>query len=77
MKNRRKNTLKPPLLPSEKIASGAMYEGVPIWDSLITEVLFDGIEEAMPKSISFKLPPTRRKLAGFKSKCTIPERIDL
>lgn len=49
------------------IDSGDMKLKVPIWLSTITLVLSDITDEAIPKSISFSLPATRRKFAGFKS----------
>ena len=48
--------------------SGDMKFNVPSWLSFVTWVLFWSILEAIPKSISFKVPFTIRKLAGFKSR---------
>ena len=40
---------------------------VPIWLSIMTLVLSDCTEEAIPKSMSLRRPATRRKLAGLRS----------
>ena len=44
---------------------------VPTWDSRAMEVGSGEMALAMPKSMSFSAPCTTRKLAGFKSECTM------
>ena len=41
------------------------------WASLAMEVVSEEMALAMPKSISLSCPSTTRKLAGFRSLCTI------
>ena len=62
----------PPACPPPAVtASGAMKFTVPMLQSRTMFVVSFLIVFAMPKSISFSVPSTMRKLAGFKSECTM------